>query len=497
MGKHSNAKNRVAQVVPFLQTGDYYFEKALKAYRKQDLYKAKRYLERAMELDPKDPIIVCQLATVLTELGEYQQSNQLLFTIVDEMDEELADCYYFIANNYAHLGLFQEAQKYANRYMDKHEDGEFLEDAEDLLDLLSIEVEDEEDDFHQQDDLLIVKQEKAKLLLEQTKFEEAMDLLNEIITDYPEFWSAHNNLALTHFYLNQVDEAMAILDDVLQKSPGNLHALCNKLIFYYYCQQDEQVTDLTNQLKLVYPISIEHRYKLGATFALIGQYELAYKWLRQLYKTGFEGDGNFYYWLSHSSYHIGNETLAKNAWIRTMEEMPEKEGEEPWLVAKTSSDYDQMKLVEQIKQKCKNSLIEEQLHGLYLVTRLKEKERFLLLEHVRLSLQSHPLIEEVYSYVWQDKQHVVFEVAELIKAEVGHNKQLHDLLSFWFFVFTKVKEHQVDFQHVNVNGWASAVTYWWKKQQNEKVTQANIAALYSISTSTVAKYVKTVHMLLQ
>ncbi|MBM7704514.1 tetratricopeptide repeat protein [Metabacillus iocasae] len=493
MGKHSNAKSKIAQIVPFLQTGDYYFEKALKAYRKHDLHKAKRYLERAMQLDPKDPIVVCQLATVLTELGEYQQSNQLLFSVIHEMDEDMVDCYYFIANNYAHLGLFQEAQKYANRYMDQEEDGEFLEDAEDLLDLLSIEVEDDEDEFEQQDDLLIVKQEKAKLLLEQAKFEEAMELLNEIIEDYPQFWSAHNNLALTHFYLNHVDSAMAILDDVLQKNPGNLHALCNKLIFYYYCQQDRQVKELTEQLELVYPISIEHRYKLGATFALIGQYELAYKWLRQLYKTGFEGDSNFYYWLSHASYHVGNETLAKNVWVRVMEAMPEKEGEEPWLLI----DQEETKLVQQIKRKCLSSSIEEQLHGLYLVTRLKEKEKFLLLEHVRLSLDGHSIIEEVYSYVWQDKQHVIFEVAELMEAEVEDKSQLSELLVFWFFVYTKVKEHEYDFQHVNVNGWASAVTYWWKKQKKEKVTQANMAVLYSISISTVSKYVKTVHTLLQ
>ena len=51
----------------------------------------------------------------------------------------------------------------------------------------------------------------------------------------------------------------------------------------------------------------EQQFKLGATFALIGEYEFAYKWLEELQKQGYEGDGPFYYWLTYSAYFTGHE----------------------------------------------------------------------------------------------------------------------------------------------------------------------------------------------
>ena len=76
---------------------------------------------------------------------------------------------------------------------------------------------------------------------------------------------------------------------------------------------------------------MEHRYKLGATFALIGKYEQAFKWLRSLQRKGFEGDPGFYFWLSHSAYFSGYEEIAKNAWKALLKLDPEKAGFEPWL----------------------------------------------------------------------------------------------------------------------------------------------------------------------
>ena len=45
----------------------------------------------------------------------------------------MTECHYFLANNYAHLGMFKEAYRHASAYLEKEEDGEFSEDAEDLL----------------------------------------------------------------------------------------------------------------------------------------------------------------------------------------------------------------------------------------------------------------------------------------------------------------------------------------------------------------------------
>ena len=50
----------------------------------------------------------------------------------------MVECHYFLANNYAHLGFFKDAYTHANLYLEMEEDGEFAEDAEDLLDILTL-----------------------------------------------------------------------------------------------------------------------------------------------------------------------------------------------------------------------------------------------------------------------------------------------------------------------------------------------------------------------
>lgn len=61
--------------------------------------------------------MLSQLAVIYTEMGFYQQSNELLDFILTNINEKMTECYYFKANNYAHLGLFHEAYKAAETYL--------------------------------------------------------------------------------------------------------------------------------------------------------------------------------------------------------------------------------------------------------------------------------------------------------------------------------------------------------------------------------------------
>ena len=46
-------------------------------------------------------------------------------------------------------------------------------------------------------------------------------------------------------------------------------------------KNEDDLQELLNVLVKIQPYTWEHRYKLGATLALISQYELAYKWLQR------------------------------------------------------------------------------------------------------------------------------------------------------------------------------------------------------------------------
>ena len=100
----------MAQVIPFSQTGDFYFEKALQAFEEEESDKALKYLTRANKENARNPQLLTNVGVALTEQGDYQDANELFLHVIHHMDDTLGSCYYYIANSYAHLGLFEESK---------------------------------------------------------------------------------------------------------------------------------------------------------------------------------------------------------------------------------------------------------------------------------------------------------------------------------------------------------------------------------------------------
>ncbi|MDF0728298.1 tetratricopeptide repeat protein [Cytobacillus sp. S13-E01] len=499
MGKQTyNEIQQTAQILPFVQTGEYYLKKGLKAYHKRDLYNAKKYLQRAIQLEPRDPLILFQLAVVLTEMGKYQQSNKLHTTIIEDIDTDMTECFYFLANNFAHLGLFQEAHKYATIYLKKDPDGEFAEDTEDLLELLTIESSGDDIDFDVEDDL-ILKQEKARELLEEGNLQEAISLLNEITEEYPEFWSAYNNLALAHFYTGEVDIASKLLEEVLAKNPGNLHALCNMLVFLYYQRKNRKVKELIRKLECIYPILTEHRYKLGATFGLVGRYDLSFKWLRKLQRQGFEGDETFYYWLSYAAYFTGHIQLSENAWKRVIEENPDKKGSEPWSGDRPNSLFT---ISHPHDKWLEGDFIEERLYGLFLASKSNSPVSCIDLKenglHSTLEKEFAEYVANLFKKKTKYKAPLYIQEGYTV-CEIIYTRNLSDetateeLYLTWFMLYDQMINDSCDL--TNTTAWAAATEYVWRKRQNEQITQKRISEKYEISISTLGKYVKYVNQL--
>jgi tetratricopeptide (TPR) repeat protein len=491
MGKQLKRTQRKATIVPFIQSGEYFFKKGMKAYQLGDLYKAKKYFERAVQYDGKDSSFALQLALVLAELGEYQFSNQWLFKIIHELDETMYECFYFLANNFAYLGLFREAIKYAELYLKHEPNGNFAEDLADLLDLLKMDREEEADEHEN----LIAMQERARYLLEKEEFDEAIVLLETIVDHYPEFWSAYNNLALAYFYSGNVQKAQEIIAQVLERNPGNLHALCNQLVFYYYLRDGRQVNDLCETLSCVHPFFIEHRYKLGATFALVGRFDLAFRWLYHLYKIGYDGDEAFYYWLAHAAYYTGHEPFAKHIWEKVVTLNPDKQGEEPWVLSALPLDEELQRIIRWFYRK--NNA--EMLYGLYLFSQSRYKSDIAVSLALRRYLPAHPLLRPFIDYflfrMGETLPSYVANIDWIVKTLIANNDEMEETLYIsWFSVaINAIRDNEPFANHA---AWAAAMEYVWRKQQGMSVTQKSVAAKYHVSPSTVQKYVKRVRSLL-
>ncbi|WP_241156720.1 tetratricopeptide repeat protein [Bacillus sp. FJAT-42376] len=478
MGKQLFDRQQKAQVVPFFQNGSYYYRRALKAYRvEHNLEKASKLLKRAAALEPDNSNFLSQLAMIYTEMGNYQESNEILTDIMEKVDPTMIDCHYFMANNYAHLGLFHQAYKSATAYSTEAPDGDFIEDNEELLDLLMIEGEDEDPSFEDSDEL-IIKQETARSLLENGKLDEAIALLHEIIEEFPEFWSAYNNLSLAYFYSGNVEKAKHYLELVLELNEGNLHALCNLLVFYYYERKDPEVHALTERLSIVHPIMVEHRYKLGATFALIGKYDLAFKWLRSLQRQGFEGDDTFFYWLSYSAWHLGQEELAKSAWARVIRENPSKAGSEPW----------------ENRSSLKDMSLQERLTLVYIASKSNQLEE--IRHHHALKPQSELEKEFLKQTMTRDADVSstgarLFFAAEALKHQLGSIEEK----TFLSFFEMMLKANAAKLSLKNSHAWSAAFYYLFKQKSGERVTKTEAAHAFGVTVSTLTKYERLVQSL--
>lgn len=315
--KHADSDMRI---LPFMQDGEYYFHRGIKAYHKKDLDKAKKYFERAVHLQPEEPTFYCQLATTLAELGEYDKSNLYLEKVLHSMEQDISECYFFMANNYAHLGMFSEAENYAMLYMKKDPDGEFFDDALELLDLINFETGSE---TLTEEEELIMGHEEARHSIEKGDLKEAKKQLANLISKHPTFWAAYNNLALTHFYLNEFDEALSVLKSILEKNPGNLNALCNLAIFYEQLGKKEEAAELVEGMKKVHPIHPDHRYKLGSTFGIFNEHEYANRWLSSINKHYYHNDPAYLHLLAASYFATGRVQRAIRCWTKAEEIDPE------------------------------------------------------------------------------------------------------------------------------------------------------------------------------
>lgn len=497
MFNNSKGKLDKAKIFSFIPTGEYYFNRGIKAYDRFDMKQAKKYLKRAFELEPLDPIIACQLAIVHTEIGEYEESNALLKMVLEELDESLTECYYFMANNFAHLGLFTEAYKNANLYLELDEVGEFAEEAKELLDLIGIEDEEIFSELVKQDEM-IDHLDQARSLLQEGAFSQAIEILKQTVKDYPELWPAYNNLALAYFYEGKTEKAFEMIQYVLEQSPGNLHALCNLAVFLYYEEKLDELEELLQALDKVQPIHFEHRYKLGATFALTGRYHQAYYWLRHLQKYGYEGDYSYYYWLAKSAYFSGNHRAASEAWEKLIDLNPALAQKEPWKVTEEAITHFENEDVT-IMRWLNSEHVENRLYGIFLVSVSTSKvEIYKQLEQMDLD-RFTPFEKRYLTYILQTELNPEFSSEGEIKQ--GHEVAMvlfekyqaqawerRSLLLLWFRAFFKMMENQSAI--TNPFALAGAVEYIWLKTRHNKKTQLEIAKEYAISTSTLRKYVR-------
>ncbi|MBM7699632.1 tetratricopeptide repeat protein [Kurthia huakuii] len=494
---HTTMESIVNNVVSFIPTGDFYYHKAMKALEYNHFDQAKKYLKRALELSPDDTKILVQTAYLKMEEESFLEALELL-RHANNIEPNDPETVLFLAEVSANMGLAEDAINFATHYLEIEPAGEYREEAEEIIDIVTDILKEAPLEDHQGSAEKNYEQERARHLMETGDFESAIEILENLIAEYPDFWAAYNNLALAYFYKGEHEQARALLHEVLIGNYGNIHALCNLTVMSYYEQDDaDELKLLTDTLLKLQPYFVEHRYKLGATLALIGQYEQAYKWLHSLKKRGYIGDAGYYFWLSHSAYFAGHDQESRTVWDELMLIDPSKEGLEPWAnVVKVPDSDDILSDREYLIGRLEHEILQERLLGLFLLNKSPFKQE-LLAHPTLIDIDSYSTIEKLmlaYAMNHDFSEDVAlasfYRAMEVLeKLYVQHEPITIDttfLLQLWLVLFEKGLHAEYDFK--NPTALAAATEYMFYAVR-EKVTKKEIAEWYGTTTKTLTKYV--------
>ncbi|MGG4145003.1 tetratricopeptide repeat protein [Paenibacillus algorifonticola] len=306
------------KIIPIQWDATFFFERAVRSLDRYHYDKALKYFRRAVEYEPENPVNHCNMAGILSEMGNYEESNKILHWIVDELDPTMTECHFYMANNYANMEQYEAAEGALVQYLEEDADGQYLDEAEEMMELLDYELERPTRVTSIKAREGLFEHDQARTLLEEGKFTEAVRLLEEIIAAQPEFLAARNNLALAYYYMGLFDKAMETIHEALHIDAGNLHALCNLAIFYQHAEDEKSLAPLVELLRKTAPFHEEHVFKLATTMGILDEHEAAYRhFLRLLKDPDLNQDPCLYHYAAVAACNIGRFHEAERLWRQT------------------------------------------------------------------------------------------------------------------------------------------------------------------------------------
>ncbi|MGB7365656.1 tetratricopeptide repeat protein [Carnobacterium jeotgali] len=141
----SEIENQKATIIEVIPTSEFYFQRGITAFQKNEMNRAKKYFSRAVTLSRNEEESIfasCQLAICYQHTGEYDESIELLDELIEKSGDIFAEAYYFQANNYAFKDDLEKSLILVEQYLTLDPDGDFIEEASDLQETLKMELND-------------------------------------------------------------------------------------------------------------------------------------------------------------------------------------------------------------------------------------------------------------------------------------------------------------------------------------------------------------------
>lgn len=542
--KRATASFRQPKVISLRMDAAFFYEKALESLDRYHYDRALKYFRRAVELEPNNPVNHCNMAGVLSEIGQYEESNEILRNIVERVDPAMTECYFYMANNYANMESFEQAEEELIRYLEHDETGQYLEECEEMMEWLSLELNRPINLEHIKSREGLLEHDRARELLEKGHFVEAVEQLEAFLKEHPDFLAAYNNLALAYYYMGDMKSSLQMIDKVLEKEPGNLHALCNLAIYYLHVGDERSLAEIRQALIRLKPYSDEHIFKLAMTLAILGEHSTAYRLFRRMIKTiDVSEDPCLLHYTAVAAFNSGNVKEALKWWRGAARLDPASEIPKFYLnqfeanecheleisyhyhlpfehtlhmmSEDTSGIKEQMKkdpLIrssfywalhhgdEQMKQQVIQALaclgdaeVKSVLQGFV----KKQNESSYLVNLANFALrsmgekgQSNQSIASAKLPAWESKWEQVVDTALKRLDRRFDMIERHDLHTLWVEYLSRVYPNVPQIH--KIEGWAAALEYLTAKMHRRETTYAELSDRYHVSIGTIRSKVKLI-----
>lgn len=255
------------KVIKFSEGSKLYFELGNYYYYKNNLDKALTYYERALAIDPANPVNHFNLACLLSELGNYQKSTSIFKRIIKEMDSGLSESWFWLAMNSGQQQHYREASLYLRKYLEQEPDGDYSWQAEEILDYLRTDLPMLSPNKREQIEELSAQ---GMELVSQGRLPEAITCFTKACAIEPELTAPQNNLALSWFQMGKIGKAIEVTREVLEREPLNLFANCNLAAFSFIINDELAVRRQLQILDQLWSDNPDEMLKLGTTYGLLG-----------------------------------------------------------------------------------------------------------------------------------------------------------------------------------------------------------------------------------
>ncbi|WAM34416.1 tetratricopeptide repeat protein [Caldicellulosiruptor morganii] len=452
------------KVVNLHPTSSRFFRMGIKHYEKGEIDIAIERLKRALELDSKNIEIKFNLAGLLAQIGDFENSNRLLQELAHD-NPEFYDSLFGLGCNFFEMGKLREAKHFLKRYLQLSNNMEFKEAAEDLLDFIETqqEFEKEQKEMEKLTKLL----ERGNFLLENGRYGDAIKYFKMILSKDNTIFAARNNLSLAYFYMGEIEKAIQEAKKVLEVDKYNVYANCNLAFFYSTAGKTKE---LRKQLKIILELKTydnKDRIKVLDTLIKLNQHDAIVERAAELFEITKEP--YFKHIQAIALYNTKRYIKAKKIWMELKKkfDMPE-----------IRIDYF-IKKVENVIKTFKKDTVDYFETGYTGSSQLEEKE-------FKNQLQKH--INFYFSQTFEENSNRIMDIIQqnVLLSEEDKNG-----------IYKLLNALPLEKQRLNLTAIAAVVYYVYTKHfAKRKVKQKDIARQFGISQTVFSKWFKEFRELL-